>query len=113
MPTFDQPEYYKHEELVQIDPHPPQTAWMDTPIDPRPGTYIYPAKPKNLKVMDFPHAREWHVREDDWHLPDDWKKIILEGMADRLKKYRSFKVFMDTCVRCGACADKCHFFIGS
>jgi Fe-S oxidoreductase len=34
-------------------------------------------------------------------------------MADRLKKYRSFKVFMDTCVRCGACADKCHFFIGS
>ena len=29
------------------------------------------------------------------------------------KKYRSFKVFMDICVRCGACADKCHFFLGS
>ncbi len=28
-------------------------------------------------------------------------------------KYRSFQVFMDICVRCGACADKCHFFIGS
>jgi nitrate reductase gamma subunit len=23
------------------------------------------------------------------------------------------KVFMDICVRCGACADKCHFFIGT
>jgi Fe-S oxidoreductase len=33
-------------------------------------------------------------------------------MADRLSKYRSFKIFMDICVRCGACADKCHFFIG-
>jgi Fe-S oxidoreductase len=30
-----------------------------------------------------------------------------------LKKYRTLEVFMDICVRCGACADKCHFFIGS
>jgi Fe-S oxidoreductase len=34
-------------------------------------------------------------------------------MKERLEKYRSFKLFMDICVRCGACADKCHFFIGS
>ena len=34
-------------------------------------------------------------------------------MRERLKKYRSFRLFMDICVRCGACADKCHFFIGS
>jgi Fe-S oxidoreductase len=34
-------------------------------------------------------------------------------MKDRLSKYRSFQLFMDICVRCGACADKCHFFIGS
>jgi Fe-S oxidoreductase len=113
MPSFDEPDYYKHEELVQIDYRPPKTGWMDTPVDFRHGTYIYPGKAKNLKVMDFPNQREWHVEEDDWHLPDDWKRIILEGMADRLKKYRSFKVFMDTCVRCGACADKCHFFLGS
>ena len=33
-------------------------------------------------------------------------------MAERLSKYRTFKLFMDICVRCGACADKCHFFIG-
>ncbi|MHC4101386.1 MAG: (Fe-S)-binding protein, partial [Planctomycetota bacterium] len=113
MPHPDEPDYYKHEELVHVDHHPPRTPWMDTPVDFRPGSFIYPGKAKNLKVMDFPHPREWHVQEDDWHLPDDWKTIVLEGMADRLKKYRSFKVFMDTCVRCGACADKCHFFIGS
>ena len=34
-------------------------------------------------------------------------------MKERLEKYRSFRLFMDICVRCGACADKCHFFIGS
>jgi len=34
-------------------------------------------------------------------------------MRDRLKKHRSFRLFMDICVRCGACADKCHFYIGS
>jgi Fe-S oxidoreductase len=34
-------------------------------------------------------------------------------MKELLSKYRSFKLFMDICVRCGACADKCHFFLGS
>jgi Fe-S oxidoreductase len=113
MPKPDEPDYYKHDQLVQVDGHPPRTPWMDTPVDFRPGTFIYPGKPKNLEVMDFPYPREWHVGDDDWKLPENWKTIVLEGMADRLKKYRSFKVFMDTCVRCGACADKCHFFIGS
>ena len=34
-------------------------------------------------------------------------------MEDRLKRFRSLKVFFDICVRCGACADKCHFFLGT
>jgi Fe-S oxidoreductase len=49
----------------------------------------------------------------DWKLPADWKEILLKGIAERLEKYRSFRLFMDICVRCGACADKCHFFIGT
>jgi Fe-S oxidoreductase len=51
--------------------------------------------------------------DDDWQLPEDWKRIFIEGMRERLMQYRTFHVFMDICVRCGACADKCHFFIGS
>ena len=113
MSSFDEPGYYKHEDLVQIEYRPPGTPWMDTPVDIRPGTFIYPGKPKNLGILDLPNPHEWVVTEDDWQLPEGWKKTILEGMADRLSKYRSFKLFMDTCVRCGACADKCHFFIGS
>ena len=113
MSKFDEPDHYKQDELLQIDWRPPKTPWMDTPVDLRKGSYIYPGKAKNLQVVDLPHPREWAVEDIDWGLPEDWQRIVLEGMADRLSKYRSFKLFMDTCVRCGACADKCHFFLGS
>ena len=112
-PKPDELDYYQHEDLLKLDWRPPKTSWMETPVDFRPGTYIYPGKAKNLRVLDLPHPRDWAVTDDDWQLPEGWKKTVLEGMAERLSKYRSFKLFMDTCVRCGACADKCHFFIGS
>ncbi|MGB9735647.1 MAG: sulfate reduction electron transfer complex DsrMKJOP subunit DsrK [bacterium] len=105
-------EELKKDELVKIDYKPPRTDWMDTPVQFRHGTYIYPAKAKNLKYLDLPNPREWSPTDEDWKLPENWKEIILDGMKERLDKYRSFKVFMDICVRCGACADKCHFFIG-
>jgi Fe-S oxidoreductase len=113
MPKPDEAGYYKREDLLKIDGRPPGTPWMDAPLDFRPGTFIYPGKPKNLKVLDLPNPREWAVTDGDWKLPEGWKQTVLDGMADRLSKYRTFKIFMDTCVRCGACADKCHFFIGS
>ena len=64
-------------------------------------------------TVEFPNARDWSPAEEDWKLPKDWEGTVLEAMADKLSKYRSFKLFMDICVRCGACADKCHFYIGS
>ena len=112
MPKPDEMGYYQQEDLLNVDYQPPKTDWMDTPADLRPGSFIYPGKAKNLKILDLPNPRDWAVTDDDWKLPDDWKKIVLEGMAERLSQYRSFKLFMDICVRCGACADKCHFFIG-
>jgi ferredoxin len=56
---------------------------------------------------------QWNPLDDDWQLPENWQEIFHEGFKERLEKFRSFKVFMDICVRCGACADKCHFFIGT
>ncbi len=103
----------KPEELTKIDYTPPKTHWMDTPVNIRPGMYCYGSRPSYLKEVDFPNPREWQPTEDDWKLPSDWKEIVLQGIKERLEKYRSFHVFMDICVRCGACADKCHFFIGT
>lgn len=91
----------------------PKAEWMDTKPDFRPGTWCYPAKAKNLDVLKIPHGGEWNPPEEDWKLPPNWKEIIFEGLRDCLDKYRSLRIFMDICVRCGACADKCHFYIGS
>ncbi len=103
----------KPEVLSKVDYALPEKAWMDPTVDFKKGTWCYSAAPKNLKYLDLPFAREWSPADEDWGLPDDWKTIITDGMKDRLDKYRSFRLFMDICVRCGACADKCHFYIGS
>ncbi len=86
---------------------------MDTPVAFRPGTWSYPAAAKNLIVLNLPNPRDWSPADIDWKLPENWKEIILRGFQERLEKYRSFRLFLETCVRCGACADKCHFFLGS
>ncbi|MCK6427567.1 MAG: (Fe-S)-binding protein [Burkholderiaceae bacterium] len=44
---------------------------------------------------------------------EDWEQRAIAHMGTLLGKYRSLKVFMDSCVHCGACADKCHYFIGT
>ena len=98
---------------MKIDYKAPKTGWMDTPTVFRPGNYSYPTKPKSLETIGAPNPREWLPTDQDWKLPENWLEIILDGMRERLDKFRSFRLFMDICVRCGACADKCHFFIGS
>ncbi|MEW6071550.1 MAG: sulfate reduction electron transfer complex DsrMKJOP subunit DsrK [Planctomycetota bacterium] len=108
----DEVAYYEREKLSRVDTTPPPTGWMDTPVDMRPGAFIYPAKARHLEYLGMPNPRQWSPLDEDWQLPADWKEIVLEGIRERLDKYRSFRVFMDICVRCGACADKCHFYIG-
>ncbi|PIE70119.1 MAG: menaquinol oxidoreductase [Deltaproteobacteria bacterium] len=101
------------ERLTQINHRPPKTGWMDTPTEIRKGMYCYAGKKESLETLGFPNARQWDPSEEDWKLPENWQEIIHKGFKERLDRFRSFKVFMDICVRCGACADKCHFFIGT
>jgi Fe-S oxidoreductase len=103
----------KPQELSKIDYSLPKTGWMDTPVVIKEGMFCHGSKPKSLEIVEFPNPREWRPMDADWKLPENWQEIIIKGIADRLQKYRSFRLFMDICVRCGACADKCHFFIGT
>jgi Fe-S oxidoreductase len=104
----------KPDELFSnIEYRPPRTGWMDTPVDIKKGIYSYAGNPKSLEYVGLPFARQWNPIDEDWNLPENWKEIISKGFRERLDRFRSIKVFMDICVRCGACADKCHFFIGS
>ena len=104
----------KAQELVQINHSPSMLSkgWMNTPTEIRQGIACYAGKPKDLEYVGLPNPREWNPLEEDWKLPENWKEILLDGLRERLGRFRSLKIFMDVCVRCGACADKCHFFIG-
>ncbi|MDY7002052.1 MAG: (Fe-S)-binding protein, partial [Thermodesulfobacteriota bacterium] len=109
----------KVEDLLKYDyKKVPKEHWMDVPLDFREGVWCYPGKPEITEYLNkatkgrMPFARDWLPTDDDWKLPPNWREIVRDGFRERLDKYRSFKVFMDICVRCGACADKCHFYIG-
>ena len=60
------------------------------------------AKPEHQEPLGFPGE-----------LVDNWQQVALDKMQDLLGKYRSLQVFMDACVKCGACTDKCHYFLGT
>jgi Fe-S oxidoreductase len=62
----------------------------------------YIAKPEHNADLGFPGE-----------LVDDWHDKAIDKMGDLLKKYRSLQVFMDICVKCGACTDKCHYMLGT
>src|SRR4030042_551822 len=62
----------------------------------------HPCKEKDMAKIDLPRERA-----------KDWKEAMLKKMAEVLDKYRSVRLFMDICVKCGACADKCQFFLGT
>ena len=46
-------------------------------------------------------------------LTEGWEQRLVAKMGDMLDKYRSLRVYMDACVHCGACSDKCHYFLGT
>ena len=99
--------------LTNVGQGPSPTDWMDVPVEIRKGIACYAGNPKSLETLGAPNPRTWSCFDEDWQLPENWQEIIHNGFKERLEKFRTFKIFMDICVRCGACADKCHYFIGT
>nr|AFI78399.1 sulfur oxidation protein DsrK [uncultured bacterium ws101A12] len=66
------------------------------------GLKPFIAKPEHQEPLGFPGE-----------LVPDWKERVLEKIAEMAKKNRAFRVYLDMCVKCGACTDKCHYFIGT
>ncbi len=62
----------------------------------------YVAAPDHQKPLGFPGE-----------LVDNWEEKAVEKLRELLGKYRSLQVFLDSCVHCGACTDKCHYFLGT
>jgi [DsrC]-trisulfide reductase subunit K len=62
----------------------------------------YVASPQHQEALGYPGE-----------LVDDWQRVAIEKMGEVVGKYRSLQVFLDACVKCGACTDKCHYFLGT
>lgn len=62
----------------------------------------YAAREKHMEFLGFPSTRL-----------TDYKKQAILKIKELLKKYKSLRLFMDICVRCGSCSDKCQFFLGT
>ncbi len=60
------------------------------------------ASPDHQKALGFPGE-----------LVPDWKEKAIAKMGELLTRSRSLRVFLDSCVKCGACTDKCHYFLGT
>ena len=46
-------------------------------------------------------------------LVDDWKQVAIKKLGELAGKNRGLQVYLDSCVNCGACTDKCHYFLGT
>jgi Fe-S oxidoreductase len=62
----------------------------------------YVAKPEIQEPLGYPGE-----------LVDDWEQVAIDKLGELRGKYRSLKVFLDACVGCGACTDKCHYYLGT
>jgi Fe-S oxidoreductase len=46
-------------------------------------------------------------------LVDDWQNVAVKKLGELVSQSRALQVFLDSCVKCGACTDKCHYYLGT
>ena len=62
----------------------------------------YVAKPEHQQAIGYPGE-----------LVDNWQDVAIKKMGELVEGSRALRVFLDTCVKCGACTDKCHYYLGT
>ncbi|RTZ62538.1 MAG: (Fe-S)-binding protein [Gammaproteobacteria bacterium] len=66
------------------------------------GKGPFVAKPDHQEPLGFPGE-----------LVPDWQNKAIDKLGELKSKYRSLQLFLDICVKCGSCTDKCHYFLGT
>jgi [DsrC]-trisulfide reductase subunit K len=46
-------------------------------------------------------------------LVPDWHDKAIARLGELVNGSRALRVYLDSCVKCGACTDKCHYFLGT
>jgi Fe-S oxidoreductase len=62
----------------------------------------YPASAAHQAALGFPGE-----------LVEDWHGKAISRLGELVNGSRALKVYLDSCVKCGACTDKCHYFLGT
>ena len=60
------------------------------------------AKPEHQTGLGFPGE-----------LVPDWEQVAVTRLGELVSGSRALQVFLDSCVKCGACTDKCHYYLGT
>jgi len=60
------------------------------------------AKPDHQASVGFPGE-----------LVENWEQKAVDKLGELVSQSRALQVFLDSCVKCGACTDKCHYFLGT
>ena len=60
------------------------------------------AKPEHQQPLGFPGE-----------LVPDWENVAVKKLGALVSQSRALQVFLDSCVKCGACTDKCHYYLGT
>ncbi|MDH5513290.1 MAG: (Fe-S)-binding protein, partial [Gammaproteobacteria bacterium] len=66
------------------------------------GSMPYIAKPDIQAGVGFPRE-----------LVPDWENVAVKKLGEMVSESRALQVFLDSCVKCGACTDKCHYYLGT
>lgn len=85
-------------ELEFEAPLPEPQLTPDATRDVRP----YQASEKHQQALGFPER-----------LVDNWQDTAIAKLGELLDRNRSLRVYLDACVKCGACTDKCHYYLGT
>lgn len=84
---------------------PPLKEYLEIP-EVQPGTMAHSrpfvAKPEHQTALGFPGE-----------LVENWEQKAVEKLGELVSKSRALQVFLDSCVKCGACTDKCHYYLGT
>ena len=79
----------------------------------------YPIIPL-LQVDTMAHSKPFVAKPDHQasvgfpgELVPDWENVAVKKLGELVSESRALQVFLDTCVKCGACTDKCHYYLGT
>ncbi|NOX42373.1 MAG: (Fe-S)-binding protein [Gammaproteobacteria bacterium] len=89
-------------------------ADFDTPV-----LKEYPIIPL-IKKGSMAHSKPYVAKPDiqagvgfPGELVDNWQEVGVKKLGELVSGSRALQVFLDTCVKCGACTDKCHYYLGT